>query len=291
MWYFLYVKGQNIFKRGLTVKLKKRLTATLLGLTGLLSISAVTYGRGVNVIPFPEGYDTTTSGASAYDGIGNVKDSAYFPVFDFYNMKSTDTLTLLPKFKTYQQTTEYTCGPATALMVLNHFGETSYDELEIADVMNCNKDLNYSNKENPGLADEQGEFGTSTSGMVHFFEEIGWDVKSSLTEADETGYTFETPEQFRDFVLATLNDNAPIMVENIDFGGHWRAIIGYDTMGTEDVISDDVLIMADAYDTSDHLQDGYNYVNAERFFYMWFDSHILPETQKQQQWLVAKPSK
>ena len=271
--------------------MKKRLTATLLGLTGLLSMGAVTYGQGVNVIPFPEGYDTTTTGASSYDGMGNVKNSAYFPVFDFYNMKSTDTLTLLPMFKTYQQTTESTCGPVAALMVLNHFGETAYKELEIAEVMNCNKDLNYSNKQNPGLADEQGEYGTSTSGMVHFFEEIGWDVKSSLTEADEAGYTFYDPEGFKNFVLENLKNNTPIMVENIDFGGHWRVIIGYDTMGTDDVFSDDVIIMADSYDTSDHLQDGYNYTNAERFFYMWFDSHILPENQKQQQWLIATPNK
>ncbi len=155
-------------------------------------------------------------------------------------------------------------------------------------MINTHKDLNYSNKQTPGIADEQGEYGTSTSGMVHFFEEIGWDVTSSLTEADETGYTFQDLKDFKDFILENLKNNTPIMVENIDFGGHWRVIIGYDTMGT-DVLSDDVIIMADSYDTSDHFQDGYTYTNAERFFYMWFDSHILPNNQKQQQWLIAKP--
>jgi hypothetical protein len=36
-----------------------------------------------------------------------------------------------------------------------------------------------------------------------------------------------------------------------DWGGHWQVIIGYDTMGTE-VEQDDVLIVADPYDTTDH---------------------------------------
>lgn len=269
--------------------MKKRLSVVLLGLTCLLGMSMVSYGRDSNLIPFPEGYDTTTSGASSYEGVGNVTNSVYFPVIDFYNMKSTDSLTLLPKYKTYQQTTEFTCGPVAAMTVLHHFGETNYQELEIAEMMNTHKDLNYSNKQTPGIADEQGEYGTSTSGMVHFFEEIGWDVTSSLTEADELGYTFQQPEDFKNFVLENLKNNTPIMVENIDFGGHWRVIIGYDTMGT-DTFSDDVIIMADSYDTSDHFQDGYTYTNAERFFYMWFDSHILPNNQKQQQWLVAKPA-
>lgn len=269
--------------------MKKKLSVVLFGLTCLLGMSVVSYAKESNLIPFPKEYDATASGASSYDGIGNIANSAYFPVFDFYNMESKGSLTLLPKYKTYQQTTEYTCGPVAALTVLHHFGETNYEELEIADIMGCHKDRNYSNKQNPGVADEQGEYGTSTSGMVHFFEEIGWDVTSSLTEADEAGYTFYDPEDFKNFVLENLKNNTPIMVENIDFGGHWRAIIGYDTMGT-DAFSDDVIIMADSYDTSDHLQDGYIYTNAERFFYMWFDSHILPNTQKQQQWLVAKPA-
>lgn len=269
--------------------MKKKLTALLLGVTCLMGMTTYATAKKENVIPFPEGYDYLSSGASSYDGLGDVVSSPYFPVLDFYNMKSTDSLTILPKFKTYQQTTEFTCGPAAALMALHHFGETQYDELSIADVMQTHQDRNFSNKENPGTADERGEYGTSTSGMVHFFESIGWNVESSLTEADESGYSFATPEDFRDFVVGKLKDNTPIMVENIDFGGHWRTIIGYDTMGTE-TIADDVIIMADPYDTSDHNQDGYTSTSAERFFYMWYDSHILPETQKYQQWLVATPN-
>ena len=79
------------------------------------------------------------------------------------------------------------------------------------------------------------------------------------------------------------------MVENVDWGGHWRIIIGYDTMGTDDITSSDVLIMADPYDTADHLQDGYVVVPAEKFFYMRFDSHLFAAGDRKQQWLAAEP--
>ena len=242
-----------------------------------------------NTIEYPNGYDTTSSGASSAANIGDHKDSPYFSQLDVYNLESSDTLTVLTNFETYQQTTEYTCGPAAALMVLNHFGETNYDELQISEMMKCHKDLNGNNLDEPGVANEQGEFGASTDRMVSFFEEIGWDVNSSLTEGKlDGGYTFYDEYKFKDFILNNLNENTPIMVEWIDWGGHWVNIIGYDTMGT-DLPLDDVLILADPYDTSDHCQDGYRIYPFQRFFYMWLDKNILPKEQGVQQWLVAKP--
>ena len=243
-----------------------------------------------HVIEYPEGYDTTSAGASSFANSGDHKDSPYFSQLDVYNLKSTDTLTILSEFETYQQTTEVTCGPASALMVLNHFGENNYDELEIAEMMKCHKDLNGNNTEEPGVANEQGEIGTSTDRMASFFEEIGWEVDSSLVKAQEDGYTFYDYNDFKDFVLENLNNNTPIMVEWIDWAGHWSNIIGYDTMGTE-TPEDDVLILADPYDTSDHSQDGYKIYSGPRFFYMWLDNGMLPEDQSIQQWLVANPGK
>ena len=243
-----------------------------------------------NTIEYPKGYDTTSAGASSFANSGDHEDSPYFTQLDVYNLKSTDTLTMISEFNTYQQTTEVTCGPASALMVLNHFGETNYDELQISELMNCHKDLNGNNSDEPGVANEKGEIGTSTDSMVSFFEEIGWDVTSSLTEAHEDGYTFYDYNDFKDFVINNLNNNTPIMVEWIDWGGHWSNIIGYDTMGTES-LADDVLILADPYDTSDHVQDGYKIYPAPRFFYMWLDKNMLPEEQSVQQWLIAKPVK
>lgn len=224
-----------------------------------------------HVILYPSGYVTNQAGASSYNGISNVKSSAYFIHQDYYNLASTDTLAILPHYKTYQQTTEITCGPAAALTVMHHFGNTSWDEISIAKVM-----------------ETKPKVGTDTKGMVTFFKMIGWEVTSSLMTADKTGITFKSEKEFKDFIIRQLKNNTPIMVENIDWGGHWRVIIGYDTMGTE-TTADDILILADSYDTADHCQDGYVVNSAQKFYYMWFDAHMLPKGQQQQQWVVAKP--
>ena len=113
----------------------------------------------------------------------------------------------------------------------------------------------------------------------------GWQVTSSA-DKDKTP---QNTQEFKAFVVEHLKRNVPIMVENVDWGGHWRVIIGYDTMGTDDITSSDVLIMADPYDTADHLQDGYVVVPAEKFFYMWFDSHLFAAGDRKQQWLAAEP--
>jgi len=244
-----------------------------------LSVATIVFAAGRDtsnsieeskVIPYPSGYNITSEGASSYNGVGNVKNSPYYVALDFFTMKSTDTLTILPKYKTYQQTTEVTCGPAAALTVLTYAGNTNWDELKIAKIMGTKPVV-----------------GTDTSGMVKFFKSIGWDVKSSLTTAKKDGITFPNVKDFKDFVITNLKNNTPILVENIDWGGHWRVIIGYDTMGTE-ALADDVLILADSYDTADHFQDGYVVSPVEKFYYMWFDAHMLPKNQKTQQWLTVK---
>lgn len=207
------------------------------------------------------------SGAAQFVGKHDIKDSPYFKHPDFYNMQSNDHLTLLPKFATTQQITYYTCGPAAANMVVKYYkGAVIDDELAIAKVMSTSNTV-----------------GTNTKGMVKYFEKLGWDVHSSVKDKTPDNY-----EDFLKFVESNLKANTPVMVENVDWGGHWRVIIGYDTMGTEHK-GDDVLIMADPFDTTDHLQDGYGIVPAERFFYMWFDHQLFSKNDQQHQWLTAKP--
>ena len=71
------------------------------------------------------------------------------------------------------------------------------------------------------------EIGTSLGNMVKFFKEIGWEVQSSI------GKPPMDKVEFQKFVMKNLSAGNPIMVENVEFGGHWRVIIGVDTMGTE----------------------------------------------------------
>ena len=191
--------------------------------------------------------------------------SIYYPQINFYEMTSTTDRIILTHYPTYQQTTEYTCGPASALTVLNYFGDKNFDEKTLAKTM-----------------ETKPQIGTSLGNMVNFFKSIGWEVQSSLDAPPFDEY------EFQKFVVENLSAGKPIIVENVEWGGHWRVIIGYDSLGTSELY-DDVLIFADPYDTSDHNQDGYTIGSLDRFFYMWFDHCMLPENERNQAWLIAIP--
>lgn len=210
-------------------------------------------------------------GPAAYLHQFDQKDSPYYVHPDFYRMKSHGSLLLLSHYRTHQQETEYTCGPAAALTVADYYlGKSPHSEMEIARIMETHP---------WGMED----VGTNTRGMVRYFTGMGWTVHSSLTDGSP-----ETYEAFVAFVKQNLSQGIPIMVENVDWGGHWRVIIGFDSLG-DDKGANDVLIMADPYDTTDHLQDGYGIVPSQRFYYTWFDAKLFRPGEADRQWLTAVP--
>ena len=209
----------------------------------------------------------TDGSVARFDITNDVKVSPYFTQHDFYNMESNEHLLLLENFTTYQQTTMYTCGPVVANMVVDHFlGKPLHSEMEAAKLMKCNQ-IN----------------GTTTKNLRGYFKNLGWKVTSSADTDSPKTYT-----DFLNFVTTNLKDNTPIMIENVEWSGHWRIIIGYDTMNTTNT-GDDVLILADPFDKADHLQDGYTIVPAEKFFYMWFDAIRFAKGANWKQWVIAKP--
>lgn len=186
-------------------------------------------------------------GADAFGNELDHGDSVYFAINDYYNMESGGSLHILSRFDTYQQTTEYTCGCAAALMVLHYYGITDYDEMEICE-----------------LAGTDTEQGTSVEGLASFLEGVGL----KLDVHADTACRFDTIEDCEAYLIDMIDSGCPVMADWVDWGGHWQAIIGVDTCGTESPY-DDVLIMADPYDVTDHFQDGYYIVPFGRFFYMW----------------------
>ena len=91
-------------------------------------------------------------------------------------------------------------------------------------------------------------------------------------EEDYIGdYCLQAGDAYEDWyglIPYLIDHGIPMMVGSDEWGGHWQVIIGYDGMGTE-ATQDDVLIMADAYDTTDHNQDGYYVKGYERLIYGW----------------------
>jgi len=212
-----------------------------------------------------------SGGAAAEKGRNDVPSSPYFAAPDVYHMKNTDTRIILEHYRTYQQTTGYTCGPAAALTVVEHFlGKPKDSEMEMAKIM----DTHTASMKDPG---------TNTRNMSRYFQKLGWTVHNSLKDGSP-----ETYGEFIKFVRKNLSRGVPILVENVDLGGHWRVIIGLDEID-KDHPANDVLILADPYDTTDHRQDGYHVTSAYRFYHMWFDALLFRRGEKIRQWLTAEP--
>ena len=210
-------------------------------------------------------------GADSVEREGDHKDSPYFSRLDFYNMESTEILTILPKFKTVQQTSEWSCGVTAALMVIDYYGMLGeHDEMSLAELRPQGTE--------PGA--------TSLSEAIAIFESVGgFDLVTTLDygEAIYEEFTLQTIQDF-------LKEGIPVMVAWNDWGGHWQVIIGYDTMGTE-TEQDDVLIVADPYDTTDHNQDGYGVYGAERFFYNFTMYNFFEEAEGNDRlFIAAKPA-
>lgn len=179
------------------------------------------------------------------DGVPPAND---YYVLDITNGSSRPGLTLLD-VDSYQQTTEYTCGPASVVTLLSYYGRVA-DEMTIA-----------------------GEMGTSTT--------AGTNPEQMTTWLDNHGFEASWHENGNlDTLTGRLTRNVPTLVEWSDWGGHWVLVIGYDTRDTES-IWDDVIIFADPYDRHDDQMDGFTWFNAGRFYYMWYDALLFDRVMKQ----------
>ena len=223
-----------------------------------------------HTIPHPEKYGDSPEkdGASSFGGITDHNRSRYYVANDFYNMKSDGTLHLLEHFETYQQTREYTCGAACALMVLNWYGKKKYHEIAVSQ-----------------LVESHATRGSSVENIADFFDLIGWNVDFHA----DTDRKFETIEEVERFFVDTIDSGTPIMIDWVDWAGHWQVLIGIDTCGSESAY-DDVLIFADPYDVTDHKQDGYYTFPLGRFLGMWREGACAEKKEPYvQPYVIAKP--
>lgn len=195
--------------------------------------------------------DNGLAGAATggYERSGDYDNSPYYMHFDWSRIGSTDSLTLLEGFRTAQQATEWSCGPVSALMVMDWFGmnDMGLTEFDLAQ-------MRQDGKTGATLVDGQKEM------FANLNAEYGQDwVYFGMREYD--GWV-------GDLIPELLAHGIPMMIAWDEWGGHWQVIIGYDDMGTE-ATQDDVLVLADAYDTTDHNQDGYFLESYERLIYGW----------------------
>jgi len=180
---------------------------------------------------------------------------AWFPKIDLAILLASQNVDFIPNLKAYQQTTDYTCGPAALLSLAKFYGlpgieEDAKTEMRIAQESGT-RDLNSSRP------------GTKPQEMVAWLEKNGFNVQLEFEDKGDSTALNRLRENIRSGI--------PTLVEWIDLSGHWAIAVGYDYRNASDPW-DDVLILADPYDRYDDYSDGYSFVNANRFYWMWFDA-------------------
>jgi hypothetical protein len=230
-----------------------------------------TGGNYTDEMKFDDSADISEEdGADSVERTGDHEGTPYFSQQDYYNMGLTETLTILPKFKTIQQSSEWSCGVAAAEMVINYFGKLGSETEATLAKMRPQGDT---------------DSATSLKEEIAIFKKVGGFKLTTTLD-----YKNPAEEIHLDTIENFIKEGTPVLVCWNDWGGHWQAIIGYDNMGT-DFENDDVLIVADPYDTTDHNQDGYGVIPAERFIYNFtmYDFFGKKDADNDYLFIAAKP--
>lgn len=223
------------------------------------------------------------------------EDIYYNNYLDFYNgidistgENISDSLLLIKGFDTYIQNQSYTCADVASMMVENYYTGCGLNEDKVSSLENA--------------MNSNADFGTGTEAVKAYFDSLGWYTlvnygktgdydtydpsNEYLTwpidcyELNENGEWYYSPYEPLKFLRDNVAAGMPTIVECIDWGGHWLVVVGYDDMGTSDFnskddIRDDVIIMADPGDKTDHNWNGYYIFPAARFLYEWYDDYCL----------------
>ncbi len=183
----------------------------------------------------------------------------WFPKIDLEELQHQKGVYFIPGLKGYQQTTEYTCGPAV-LMELSKFYHLHHIALNHDTEMKIAKEAGTRSMD---VLASGGKPGTTPDEMKHWLETHGFDVRLTF-EDKEDGSALK---QLKENIMKGI----PTIVEWANLEGHWTIAVGYDTRNNDNPW-DDVLIMADSYDKYDDYPDGYSFVNANIFYWLWYDA-------------------
>lgn len=212
------------------------------------------YGGSINEALYGKG--------APKNGEFDVNNSDYYLENDFYNMNSTDEdypLTLLPKFKSYQQTMQDSSAFACLVMVFNDLGLDITDEYSELSLLNKYQTKFNTVVYNNGLSVDDYNLSDFVNSLNLGFRA---EPKKIDNFAGAGGY-------IRNEVIRNLKEGNYILVRYMSANNfQWKVIIGWEQMGTEEIF-DDVIIFADPFDSTDHHQTGYSHVRAEMFSKWW----------------------
>ncbi len=192
---------------------------------------------------------------------------------NYYGMKPNPWYVSLG-VKGYQQTTDYTCAPAAVMSLLHWYNLLPKQELTAQTEMRISREMGTRDMQSP-------QPGTTTEEMVKWLESNGFVVL-----AGQDG----TLELLRSY----LNKGIPVLVEWIDWGGHWVVATGYHAAYESPAKGPDTIFFADpsSHWGNPNNPDGISSFNAWRFRDMWFDAQYLnPGKITRNVYIVAVPRK
>jgi predicted double-glycine peptidase len=182
-----------------------------------------------------------------------IRDENYSDLIaNFYELKSAKKLVLL-KIKGYQQTEDYTCGPASVMSLMHYYDMLKDEEMNKKTELRISKEMGTSKIK-----------GTSPKQMGAWLKRHGFKVQSG-----ENG-TIGMLQQ-------NLKKGIPTLVEWIDWGGHWVIVAGYNAEGKSPSEDKDTIFFADPsahFDNVKHI-NGITPFNPDRFTAMWFDAQYF----------------
>lgn len=227
-----------------------------------------------------EYFETGLGGAAGVERTGDVAASPYYKLYDFYGTEAdvqktvgSDTLQIIDNFSTIQQSTEFSCGVTSAYMAIYNYGlmpEKDGKLVESDASLSAIRQID----EETGL----GEPGaTYIEGLDEVFAYMTETYGQKWVTFDDLDLVYNEDWEWNslgskwlegDLIPYLIENDIPMLIGWDEWGGHWQAVIGFDGMGTE-ATQDDVVILADAYDTTDHNQNGYVIESFERLVYGW----------------------
>lgn len=200
----------------------------------------------------------------------------WFPKIEPEKLINKKGLYFIEGLKGYQQTTDYTCGPVVLMEISLYYHKDNIT----ADSSTEMRIAREAGTRSFDVVKKGGKPGTTPDEMKRWLETHGFDVRIDYEEkADGSAL-----KQLKDNIM----NGIPTIVEWSDIGGHWEIVVGYDTRDNDDPW-DDVIIFADSFDRYDDYNDGYSFVNANRFYWLWYDAFYF-EKLTWRTMITAKPS-
>jgi hypothetical protein len=190
---------------------------------------------------------------------------------NYYEMKPNPWYVSLG-VKGYQQTTDYTCAPAAIMSLLHWYKLLPDKELTAQTEMRIAREMGTREMQSP-------QPGTTTEEIVKWLES-----KDFVVLTGQNG----TLELLRSY----LNKGIPVLVEWIDWGGHWVVATGYHAAYESPAKVPDTVFFADpaSHWSNPNNPDGISSFNAWRFRDMWFDVQYLnPGKITRNVYIVAVP--